>query len=214
MTNGSRSSARTRSPGLPDREARRIETHLGRREARRERLSVRARELRREAQAMMIGLHEGRADRAKARRLSRALRSLSRATTTEASADAPLVRDALQEGVEALLLEAIVDRRPLPGPRALGVEPEPYLLGLGDVVGEVRRRALGQLAHDDLAAAEASVRLMERLYQTLMRFDTTRAIVPLKPKQDAARGLLERTRGEVVMARVHSRYRLARSEEE
>ena len=214
MTSGSRSSGRRPSPGLPEREARRIESHLGRREARRERLAGRARTLRREAQALMIGLHEGRADPAEGRRLARALRSLSRATTTEASADAPLVRDALQEAVEALLLAAIVAHRPLPGPRALGVEPEPYLLGLGDVVGEVRRRALGELAHDDLAAAEASVRLMERLYQTLMRFDTTRAIVPLKPKQDAARGLLERTRGEVVMARVHSRYRLERSEPE
>jgi len=60
---------------------------------------------------------------------------------------------------------------------------------------------------DDLDRAEAYLELMASLYHTLMRFDTTRAIVPLKPKQDSARSLLERTRGEVVMARVGARNR-------
>jgi len=60
---------------------------------------------------------------------------------------------------------------------------------------------LDRLGRDDLPGAEAELLLMERLTQALLRFDTTRAIVPLKPKQDTARALLERTRGEVVMAR-------------
>jgi translin len=81
------------------------------------------------------------------------------------------------------------------------VDPELYLLGLGDVVGEIRRRVLDRLGRDDLPGAESELVLMERLTQALLRFDTTRAIVPLKPKQDTARALLERTRGEVVMAR-------------
>jgi predicted translin family RNA/ssDNA-binding protein len=46
---------------------------------------------------------------------------------------------------------------------------------------------------------------MDALTRDLLRFDTTRAIVQLKPKQDTARSLLERTRGEVVMARLHLR---------
>ena len=94
-------------------------------------------------------------------------------------------------------------------PADLGVDPEPYLLGLGDVVGEVRRRVLDRLGRDDLPGAEADLALMERLTQALLRFDTTRAIVQLKPKQDTARTLLERTRGEVVMARFLSRARPA-----
>ena len=63
------------------------------------------------------------------------------------------------------------------------------------------------VAADDLDRAESYLELMASLYHTLMRFDTTRAIVPLKPKQDTARSLLERTRGEVVMARVGARNR-------
>lgn len=155
----------------------------------------------------MIALHEGKLPVRDAQRLARDLRGLVRVTRATGGSESGLARDAVQEAVEALLLKAIVRGRTIPSPADLGVDPEPYLLGLGDVVGEVRRRALTQLAADDLAGAEASVRLMEHLYQTLMRFDTTRAIVPLKPKQDTARSLLERTRGEVVLARVHSRYR-------
>jgi translin len=154
----------------------------------------------------MIRLHDGAADRNEVRALRTAMRALSRRVRSDAAADAPLVRDALQEAVEAILLEAALRSVLFPGPAELGVEVEPYLLGLGDVVGELRRRALIDLAEDRLASAERWVRTMDRLYQTLMRFDTTRAIVPLKPKQDTARSLLERTRGEVVMARVHARH--------
>jgi translin len=75
------------------------------------------------------------------------------------------------------------------------------------VVGEVRRIVLDRLGRDDLVGAEAGLVLMERLTQSLLRFDTTRAIVQLKPKQDTARALLERTRGEVVMARFLARAR-------
>jgi predicted translin family RNA/ssDNA-binding protein len=125
----------------------------------------------------------------------------------EGRGDEPLSLDAFQEAVEAILLGAIAEGKPLPGPSDLGVDPEPYLLGLGDVVGEVRRRVLDRLGRDELPAAEAELALMERLTRTLLRFDTTRAIVQLKPKQDTARTLLERTRGEVVMARFLSRAR-------
>ncbi|MEM0129523.1 MAG: haloacid dehalogenase [Thermoplasmata archaeon] len=154
----------------------------------------------------MIALHDGRPEAGEARRLGRALRRLAR-EARRAPAEAPLLRDALQEGVEALLLHAAETGGPAPGPEALGVDAEEYLLGVGDLVGEIRRRALRALVRGDLAGAEASVRSMEGLYQTLMRFDTSRAIVPLKPKQDAARSLLERTRADVVLARVHARYR-------
>lgn len=155
----------------------------------------------------MIRLHEGRSDAREVLGLRKATRTLARQVARDGAVDAPLTRDALQEAVEAILLDAALRGDPFPGPRELGVEVEPYLLGLGDVVGELRRRALNDLAADRLETAERWVLLMESLYQTLMRFDTTRAIVPLKPKQDTARSLLEKTRGEVVMARVHARHR-------
>jgi translin len=209
MAPGSPSSA---SPGaaphaLPESVLGSIETHLRQRELRREELYQQARRLRRLAQGTMTRLHVGSAEPSEIAGVRASLSDLSDRLRREGRADEPLVHDALQEGVEASLLAAIVGRESLPGPADLNVEPEAYLLGLGDVVGEIRRLALERLGADDLDAAERHLRLMEELTQSLLRFDTSRAIVQLKPKQDQARGLVERTRGEVVMARYLARAR-------
>jgi translin len=184
-----------------------IETHLRQRELRREELYQQARRLRRLAQTTMTRLHVGLAQPSEVAAVRTSLAELSDRLRRDGRADEPLVHDALQEAVEASLLGAIVERAPLPGPGELAVEPEAYLLGLGDVVGEVRRLVLERLGSDDLDGAERLLRLMEELTGALLRFDTSRAIVQLKPKQDVARALVERTRGEVVMARFLARAR-------
>jgi len=195
------------SPGVPDPVLATIEVHLKQRELRREELYQRARRLRRLAQATMTHLHSHGAADPELAEVRRLTTELADWVHREGRGDEPLALDAFQEAVEAVLLGAIAEGQPLPGPQDLGVEPEPYLLGLGDVVGEVRRRVLDRLGRDDVAGAEVDLALMERLTRSLLRFDTTRAIVQLKPKQDTARTLLERTRGEVVMARFLARAR-------
>lgn len=208
MTSGSPSSDSSRPPapaGVPEPSLATIEAHLRQRELRREELYQRARRLRRLAQATMSRIHAEHAVPAAVADVRRELGELADWLRREGRGDEGLALDALQEGVEAVLLAAIVAEKPLPGPSDLGVDPEPYLLGLGDVVGEVRRLVLDRLAHDDLAGAESHLALMDALARDLLRFDTTRAIVQLKPKQDTARSLLERTRGEVVMSRLHLR---------
>jgi len=208
MTNGSPSSGSVApSTGVPEQVLATIEAHLRQRELKREDLYQRARRLRRLAQATMTRLHSGGAESVDPGEVRRALSELAEWVSHEGRGDETIALDALQEGVEAALLGAILHGEELPGPTELGVEPEPYLLGLGDVVGEVRRLALDRLGRDDLPGAEAALALMERLTHSLLRFDTTRAIVQLKPKQDTARALLERTRGEVVMARFLARAR-------
>ena len=194
-------------PAVPDGVLAAIETHLRQREIRREELYQQARRLRRLAQGTMTRLHAGVPSSGDLAAIRASLAELSERLRREGRADEPIAHDALQEAVEAALLGAIVERQPLPGPSDLGVEPEPYLLGLGDVVGEVRRLSLERLGADDLDGAERNLRLMEELTQALLRFDTTRAIVQLKPKQDSARSLVERTRGDVVMARFLARAR-------
>ena len=210
MTSGSPSSA-SGTPaarrGVSDGVLATIEVHLRQRELRREELYQRARRLRRLAQGTMVRLHAERAAPVELADVRRGLFELADWLRREGRGDEPLALDALQEGVEASLLGAIVAGQPLPGPAELGVEPEPYLLGFGDVVGEVRRLVLDRLGRDDLPGAEADLELMGELTHALLRFDTTRAIVQLKPKQDTARALLERTRGEVVMARFLARAR-------
>ncbi len=210
MTSGSPSTGkRATSPGVPEPVLVSIEAHLRSREVRREELYQRARRLRRLAQTTMNHLHTGGPTEADLAEIRRSMSELSDWLHREGRGDEGIAADALQEAVEASLLGAVVAGVPFPGPTDLGVEPEAYLLGLGDTVGEVRRRVLDHLGRDDLVGAEAELGLMETLTHALLRFDTTRAIVPLKPKQDTARALLERTRGEVVMARHLVRIRTA-----
>jgi len=185
-----------------------IDAHLRHRELRREELHQRARLLRRLAQATMTHLHDGQPVDGELAEVRRATVALAEWVRSEGRGDEAVAHDAFQEGVEALLLGAVVRGEVLPGPVELGVDPEVYLLGLGDLAGEVRRLVLGRLDAADLAGADRYLGLLEDLYRTLMRFDTTRAIVQLKPKQDVARALLERTRGEVTLARLLARARL------
>ena len=187
---------------VPRHAVRAIERHLTARESRRRRLFERARALRRLSQQTMTRIHAGSAKPAELERIRRELVRLAGALPTEFPGDEGIAEDALQEAVEALLLEAAADGRPFPTPQELGVPPEPYLLGLGDVVGEIRRLTLADLTRGEIGRAAERLALMEAVYHTLLGFETARAIVSLKPKQDTARALLERTRGEVTMAQL------------
>lgn len=185
-----------------------IEAHLRRRETRRDELQERARQLRRQSQFVMHQLHQGRRLEAAIQDVRTGARELTSTLREESGLDAGPVLAALQECVEAILLDGTFQGGPLPGPGEIGVEPEPYLLGLGDLIGELRRRVLQELSADDLPEAERLLALMEELTHALARFEAPRAIVSLKPKQDTARALVERTRGDLTLARLLVRARL------
>ena len=113
---------------------------------------------------------------------------------------AGFVENAMQEACEAFLVHAILEGHELPTPKGCGVTDTAYLLGLGDVVGELRRVALEHLRSGDIDRASAFLERMERILDALMRFDYPTALVALKRKQDVARSLIEKTRGEVAVA--------------
>ena len=151
----------------------------------------------------MRRLHRGEGDLAgEVDGLRAELRTLVEELAGPLREEAALADDALQEATEALLLDAVIHDRSWPAPSELGVPIESYLLGLGDLAGEVRRLVLAELSAGRLPAAEARLALLEELYHTLMRFDAPRAVVSLLPMQVVARALLERTRGEVTLARL------------
>ncbi len=159
----------------------------------------------------MAHLHDGQDIEREIAAIRRDTAELARWIDRNAPADAALAHDAFQESVEASLLHALHRGTRLPTPRSLHVEPESFLSGLADVVGEMRRLILHDLSAGRVAGAEERLVVLEELYRLLLRFETTRAILPLKPKQDAARGILERTRGDVTMARLLHRAQLPAS---
>ncbi len=108
----------------------------------------------------------------------------------------------LQEYAEAEILYGIVTEGRVPSPEEIGVTPRAYLLGLLDVVGELRRIVVDSLREGDFDAAERFLDNMEEIYSLTMTFDYPRAVVPnLKRKQDVARSLVEKTRSEVTVTR-------------
>ena len=111
-----------------------------------------------------------------------------------------LVSDALQEMTEAAMVHNIARDEDLPTPESLGVPPAPYLLGFADTIGEVRRFGLIALRKGDIESAERYLDMMEEMFLFIMRFDYPQALVAIRRKQDIARSLLEKTRGDVTLA--------------
>lgn len=110
------------------------------------------------------------------------------------------VESAFQEFAEVGIIISILEHDDVPTPENIGVGSVPYILGLGDVVGELRRFCLSELKGGNVAKANHYLELMEDIFAALMRFDYPDAIVAVRRKQDVARSMLEKTRGEVAVA--------------
>ncbi|MDK2791047.1 MAG: translin [Methanothermococcus sp.] len=79
-----------------------------------------------------------------------------------------------------------------------GIKKESYILGLCDVVGELRRSILDAIKNDDKEKAEKYFGYMENIYDFIMKFDYYHVIDGLRRKQDISRSLLERTHGDII----------------
>jgi translin len=110
------------------------------------------------------------------------------------------VESALQEYAEVTILMSMLDKDDVPSPEELGIGSVPFLLGLADTVGELRRFALDELKSGNVEKANELLEKMEDIFTALMRFDYPDAILPVRRKQDIVRSLLEKTRGEVAVA--------------
>ena len=107
---------------------------------------------------------------------------------------------AQQEYAEARLLQGLL-RGKLLKPRAVGVDYHAYLGAVADVIGELRRCALDAIRRGELRQAERMLERMEELYDLLMEFDYADSVIPgMRRKQDVARQLIERTRGDLTLA--------------
>ncbi len=106
-----------------------------------------------------------------------------------------------QELTEATGLLRIVQNRPIPSPEEIQVEPEPYLTGMADLIGELRRYVLELIKIKDLKEAGRILEIMERLFDELVIFDLPDKMIPgLRKKVDGARAIIDRTKSHYVLA--------------
>ena len=116
--------------------------------------------------------------------------------------------DAVKEYAEAELTRALVLHKPLPLPADLGLHAVPYLKGLGEAVGELRRRLLDQLRRGDLTAAEDTFADMESIHDLLAALDYPDGMTSgLRRTTDVARSLIERSRADLTSTIVQERLR-------
>ena len=113
---------------------------------------------------------------------------------------AGFVENAAQEFVEAHCLYNIMQGKELPDPDKIQTTYSSYLMGLCDVVGELRRTALDSILDGKAENAKERLNMMENIYDVIMRFDYPSGLIPIKKKQDMVRGLIEKTRGELAVA--------------
>lgn len=110
-------------------------------------------------------------------------------------------QDALKEYVEASVTCALIQSQPLQTPEELHVEEVTYLNGLAEVVGELRRRTLDILRSGYSEEAERLLGYMDEIYSVLVTMDYPDAITNgLRRQTDLARGIIEKTRGDVTFS--------------
>jgi translin len=118
------------------------------------------------------------------------------------------VGDAYKEYSEARLSAAVFAGDPLPLPADLGVDAAPYLNGLGETVGEMRRRMLDRMRAGDLAEGERLLEGMDAICELLADLDYPDAMTGgLRRTTDVARALIERSRADLTNTVVQERLR-------
>jgi len=105
---------------------------------------------------------------------------------------------AFQEFAEASILLSFASRRRLPSLRDVSVHWMPYLLGLLDFVGELRRMTMDQLKAGRLRDAQRTFESMEAIFEDLLSLDRTSIIPTFRRKMDVTKKLLEVTRADVI----------------
>jgi translin len=174
------------------------------RNAAREKALSQSRELIRTCANTIRAVH--RRDFEQAQKLLGAARELSEGLTRNLAPFPDLfytgyVQDAQKEYVEATATLSLVSGSPMPAPEVLGVAAAPFLNGLAETVGELRRFVLDKLRRGELDGTETLLQMMDDIYGLLVTIDYPDALTGgLRRTTDAARGILERTRGDLTFA--------------
>lgn len=119
-----------------------------------------------------------------------------------------VVHQAAKEFAEARIAQAVFTGSDLPGFGDLGVDPVPYLHGLGEAVGEMRRRMLDLLRAERLSEAEDLLEEMDGVVDQLAQVDYPDGMTSgLRRTTDVSRSLVERSRSDLTATVVQERLR-------
>jgi translin len=111
------------------------------------------------------------------------------------------VQDAQKELVEACCTLALVKGTALPDPAVLGIAPAPFVNGLAEAVGEMRRYVLDMLRRGEVDGCERLLGAMDDIFSLLVTIDYPDALTGgLRRTTDNTRGILEKTRGDLTLA--------------
>ena len=104
---------------------------------------------------------------------------------------------AFQEYAEGRLLLQMKKNGKLATLNEIGTSSTAYLLGMLDFIGEMRRMILDCLRNGKADDAQQLLSKMEKIYEDLFSLDRTSILPNFRRKLDAARRILETTRGDV-----------------
>lgn len=119
-----------------------------------------------------------------------------------------VVTDAAKEYAEARITQSVFTGTDSPGFQELGIDPVPYLHGLGEAVGEMRRRMLDLLRAEEVEEAEKLLDEMDRIVDLLAEIDYPDGMTSgLRRTTDVSRSLVERSRSDLTATVIQERLR-------
>ena len=106
-----------------------------------------------------------------------------------------------QEYTESIAFYSIINKKIIPTPLELRINPLNFILGLADVIGELRRYALDNIRNSHFEDLNDILEGMDEIYTYLFTIDYPSAVTQdLRHKVDVARNIIEKTRGDISLA--------------
>lgn len=103
-----------------------------------------------------------------------------------------------QEYAEAVSFYSLISKKELPTPLDLNINPLNYVLGLADLIGELRRFVLDNIRNSQISEFNEILENMDEIYTHLFSLDYPSGLTQdLRHKTDLARNLIEKTRGDI-----------------
>jgi translin len=119
-----------------------------------------------------------------------------------------VISEAAKEYAEARITQAMFTGEECPTFTDLGMDPVPFLHGLGEAVGEMRRRMLDLLRSEHLEEAETLLGEMDDIVDLLAEIDYPDGMTNgLRRTTDVARSLVERSRSDLTATVIQERLR-------